>query len=102
MDLEKQKRLEAAGWRFGTVEEFLGLTPEESRYVEFKVALHLALRNARNEAGLTQAELATRMGSSQSRVAKMEAGDPHISVDLLLRALFALGKTSRDLAKIIA
>ena len=102
MDREKIKRLEAAGWKVGTVAEFLGLTPEESRYIELKLALFLALKQARREAGVTQAELAERMGSSQSRVAKMEGGDPQVSVDLLLRGLFALGLTSSDVAETIA
>src|SRR5581483_4278956 len=47
----------------------------------------------RAELGLSQAVVAKRLGSSQSRVAKMEAGDPSVSLDLLLRALLALGAT---------
>ena len=33
MKKEQQKRLEKAGWKFGTVAEFLNLTPEESEIV---------------------------------------------------------------------
>ena len=99
---DKIKRLEEKGWRVGTVKEFLDLTPEESRYIELKLALHIAVCQAREESGLTQAELAKRMGSSQSRVARMEGGDPQVSIDLLLRALIALGMTSADLAETIA
>ena len=102
MDREKINRLVARGWKVGTVDEFLGLTPQESHYIELKLALHVALSESRKNAGLTQAELANRMGSSQSRVAKMEAGDSHVSVDLLLRGLFALGLSRADLARIIA
>jgi len=102
MDPDQVRRLEAKGWRFGTVQEFLGLSDEESRYIELKLALHFAVCETRKEAGLTQAELAERMGSSQSRVAKIEGGDPNVSIDLMLRALFALGMTSADLAETIA
>ena len=102
MDPKKRKRLEAAGYRVCSVQEFLDLTDEEMAYVELKVALHRAVKQARLAAGWTQTELARRMGSSQSRVAKMEGGSPQVSVDLLLRALFALGKNTRDVAKIIA
>ena len=39
MDEEKKKRLEAKGWKVGTVAEFLELTPEEAMLVEIKLAL---------------------------------------------------------------
>ena len=34
MDLAKRQRLEAAGWKIGTVAEFLELTPVESEIVK--------------------------------------------------------------------
>lgn len=101
MDPAKKRRLEAKGWRVGTVAEFLKLTPDEAAYVEIKLALCTRLRAARTKAGLTQAELAERLGSSQSRVAKMEAGDRSVSIDLLLRSLLQLGVTPRQIAKVI-
>ena len=52
--------------------------------------------------GLSQAQLAKAVQSSQSRVAKMEAGDPTVSLDLLVRSLLALGAPNRDLGRIIA
>lgn len=51
---------------------------------------------------MTQTQLAKRLESSQSRVAKMEAGDRSVSLDLLVRSLLAVGMTRRDLAKVIA
>jgi hypothetical protein len=42
------------------------------------------------------------MKSSQSRVAKMEAGDPTVSLDLLVKSILALGASNRELAAIIA
>lgn len=102
MDQEKRERLERAGWRVGTVQEFLNLSDDEALFVELKLALRNALKDRRNGQGLTQTELAKRMGSSQSRVAKMEAGDPSVSLDLLVRALLATGATAQDLADVIA
>lgn len=101
MDTAKRKKLEAAGWRVGTADAFLGLTPEESTYVELKLALSRGLRERRTREGLTQAKLARRIGSSQSRIAKAEASDPSISVDLLIRALLATGATQKDVARLI-
>ena len=101
MNAAKQKRLEAAGWKFGNAAEFLGMTPEEEAYVELKLHLADALEARRKAEGLTQKALAARLKSSQSRVAFMEKGDPSVSVDLLVRGLFALGATRRELARAV-
>jgi hypothetical protein len=98
----KRKRLEAKGWKVGSVEEFLQLSPEESAYVELRLKLSDGLRKRRQQQNLTQVELAKLVRSSQSRVAKMEVGDPSISLDLLIRSLLALGASNRDLARIIS
>ena len=102
MDTAKRARLEAAGFKVGSVEEFLGLTAEESALIEVRLALSAALKRRRQSQELTQAALAKRLQSSQSRVAKMEAGDPSVSIDLLLRALLATGATREELGKVIA
>src|SRR5690349_22892506 len=99
MKKTKSTRLEARGWRIASTKEFLGLSPEEAALVELRLALSQALRSRRVANGLTQGELAHRLKSSQSRVAKMEAGDKTVSVDLLMRALFSLGAKPRDLAR---
>ena len=101
MDARKRKRLEAAGWQVGGTTEFLGLSAEEAALVETRLAVSGALRARREASGLTQGALAKQLKSSQSRVAKMEAGDPSVSLDLLLRAYFATGATKRDLAKVL-
>src|ERR1043166_1311048 len=98
MDKRKQRRLAAAGGRGGTAGEFLGLAPEEAALVEMKLRLSGALRARRTALRLSQVALAKRLGSSQSRVAKMEAADRTVSIDLLLRGLLALGATPRDVA----
>ena len=98
----KKERLEKKGWKVGTVQDFLGLSDEEAAYVELRFRLATALRTQRQKKRLSQSELAKRIGSSQSRVAKMEAGDPSVSLDLLIRSLLALGASSRDLARAIS
>ena len=102
MDLTKQARLEKAGWRVGDAADFLGLTPEESAFVELKLALAQCLRESRARQGWTQSDVAARLGSSQSRVAKMEAADASVSVDLLVKSLLALGSSREDVGRVIA
>jgi DNA-binding XRE family transcriptional regulator len=91
MTNEKRRRLEAAGFKVGTVRELLRLTEAEAAFIEDKLALARALREGRARHGLTQVELAKRLGTSQSRIAKMENADPSVSADLLLRGLHVLG-----------
>ena len=98
MKSNKRARLEAHGWRVGSAAEFLELTSEEAAFIETKLALSRSLRERRAAQKISQAELARRLKSSQSRVAKMESADATVSVDLLLRALFALGAKPRDVA----
>lgn len=101
MDESSRKRLEQAGWSVGSAKDFLGLSDEEAAFVELKLALSRSLRERRTEQGLSQTEVARRIGSSQSRVAKMEASDPAVSLDLLVRGLLATGATRRDIAAAI-
>jgi len=102
MRASKRKRLEAKGWRLTSAEEFLGLTREEVALVEIKLALADAVRAQREKSNLSQVELAVLMKSSQSRVAKIEAGDPSVSLDLLVRAVLSAGATKKDVAKALA
>jgi DNA-binding XRE family transcriptional regulator len=98
----KRRRLERAGWKVGTVREFLELTDEEASFIELKLALAKSLRRKRERAGLTQTALAKLIESSQSRVAKIEAGDRSVSLDLIVRSLLAMGTSPRELARIIS
>lgn len=102
MDKNKQQRLAENGWAVGSVEEFLELTSEESAYIGLKLTLSAHLRQRRQEQHLTQVELANLLQSSQSRVAKIESGDPSVSLDLLVRSLLTLGVTQSDLAHMIS
>ncbi len=101
MKITKRKRLEEKGWKVGSTADFLELTPEEEAYIELKLSLSRSLREFRTRKKMSQAELAKEIRSSQSRVAKMESGDPSVSLDLLVKSLFAVGATNRDLAKTI-
>ena len=101
MNTEKRKRLESAGWKIGTVQEFLKLDDADMEYFETKLALTKAVKDQRQRQHMTQVALAERMKTSQSRVAKIEKGDPTVSIDLILRALFNLGVSRKELAKAI-
>jgi len=102
MDEKKKKRLQEKGWVFGDAADFFGLTPEEARIIDLKLALRACLKEERTKQGLTQAELAKAMGTSQPRIARIERGDPSVSVDLLLKALMTLGMTNKQISRLIA
>jgi DNA-binding XRE family transcriptional regulator len=101
MKKSRQDNLRTAGWQVGTAQEFLGLSDEEAALVEMKLALARGLKQRRLARNLTQDELARQLGSSQSRVAKMEAADASVSLDLLTRALLNLGATRQEVGRII-
>jgi len=102
MDKRKKARLAKKGWKTGSVADFLDLTAEEIAYVEMKIALSKELKELRIRKRLTQGELAKAIESSQSRVAKMEAGDPTVSIDLLVKSLLALGASKKELGRTIS
>jgi DNA-binding XRE family transcriptional regulator len=101
MKSAKKARLERAGWVVGDAAQFLKLSAQEQRFVELKLALAAGVRQWRERRGLTQAALAKRLGSSQSRVAKMEAADSSVSLDLMMRSLLSIGATAGEIAKLI-
>ncbi len=102
MKRSKKKKLESAGFKVGSAPEFLGHSDEESALIDLKVRLNCMLRSARQAARLTQSELARRVGSSQSRIAKLEAASPDVSLDLICKALLAMGATRQVIGKAIA
>ena len=101
MKKSKREKLKAAGWAVGSVQDFLGLSEADAALIEMKLSLSRSLRERRQRRGVSQVELAKRLRSSQSRVAKMEAGDPSVSMDLLVSSLLVLGAGAADLAKAI-
>jgi ribosome-binding protein aMBF1 (putative translation factor) len=102
MNSAKLKKLRAAGWKVGGAREFLKLSDEETMLVELRLSLASALKEVRQKHRLSQVDLAQRMGSSQSRVAKIEAGDPSVTIDLIVRAILAAGATRQDLQRAFA
>ena len=102
MNKRKRAKLEKKGWKVSDASEFLELSDEEAAYVEMKLALSEKLKSRRIHNKMTQAELANIVQSSQSRVAKMEAGDPTVTIDLLVRSLLALGVSRKELGRTIS
>lgn len=102
MRADRRRRLERAGWTVGDAGDFLRLSDDERRFVETKLALGEGLRRWREQLGLTQTEVAARFGSSQSRVAKMEVAHRTVTIDLLLKSLFRLGASQRDVARLLS
>jgi DNA-binding XRE family transcriptional regulator len=97
MKTNKLMRLEAAGWTIGSTEDFLQLNKDEAQMVALKFSLVCAVKKSRIKHKLSQIDLAQRMKSSQSRIAKIEAGDASVSLDLIVRALIASGASTRDI-----
>jgi transcriptional regulator with XRE-family HTH domain len=98
MDEVKRKRLEELGYWVGDYGDFLGLTEAERQHVELRIALCAGIRRLRAAKGRTQKTLGKMIGSTQSRVAKVESGTTiDVSLDLMFRAFFALGGTMEDL-----
>ena len=102
MKKAKRTRLEEAGWAVGGTQEFLGLTDAEMAIIDMRVSLAQALRQRRKALRISQEAFARRVGSSQSRVAKMEGGDPSVTLDLLIRSLIRSGSTAEEIAAVIA
>ena len=98
----KRARLQAKGWKVGGAKEFLGLSDQEAEYIEIKLGLAESLRKKRRQRRLGQTDMAKLVKSSQSRVAKMEAADHSVSIDLIIRSLIALGTSNPELGRIIA
>lgn len=98
----KTRKLEKAGWTLGNPKEFLGLTDEEETLIEIKLTLARGIKERRLSLRLTQEDLAKQMKSSQSRIAKMEASDPAVSMDFLVRSLLVLGATTKEVGRVIA
>ncbi len=102
MDKKKLQRLEAAGWKFGNAEDFLELSPSEAALVELRLRLSDKLKRRRQAMKMSQAAFAKALRSSQSRVAKMEANDATVSLDLLIRSLVGSGVTLQELSEALS
>lgn len=97
MDPKVHDALKHEGYRVGSTSDFLGLTPEEAAFIELRLNIVSLVKSKRHEIGWTQQTLAQAIGSSQSRIAKLERGDPGISLDLMIKALLHLGASKEDI-----
>ena len=101
MNKAKRKRLEAAGWVVGDIKQLLDLTDEDVSFIEVRLALASRVKVVRAKRRWTQVKLAKALGSSQSRVAKIEKGDNTVTMDLMIRSLFVLGETKKNVARVL-
>lgn len=101
MEKKKRKQLEEKGFRVGSAAEFLELTPEEEAYIDIRLDISSLVKSQRAKSGWTQKQLARAIGSSQSRIAKLEGGDPGISMDLMIKALLQLGTSKKQIGKLL-
>jgi len=99
---KKAVKNEPLKWVEGSVQDFLELSDAEMALIETRLAASRLLKATRQERNLTQQMLATQLHTSQSRLAKMEAGDPSVSLDLLFGSLFSLGFSPKKLAAKLA
>jgi ribosome-binding protein aMBF1 (putative translation factor) len=67
------------------------MADEQARMAADRVRLVRALAERRQAAGLSQTEVAARMGTSQSAVARLEAGLPDVRASTLERYAAAVG-----------
>ena len=102
MEKTKKNKLEAKGWTVGDIDEFLGLDEAEMAIVEMKVALAKALVEKRKRSNVTQVNMAKIIGSSQSRVAKIEKADSSVSLELMIKSFLSLGATKKDIVRVFA
>lgn len=101
MEKKKRKKLEEKGYRVGSAADFLELTPEEEAYIDIRLDISNLVKAQRSKRGWTQKQLARAIGSSQSRIAKLEGGDPGISLDLMIKALLRLGTSKKQIGKLL-
>ena len=101
MDKKRKQQLEEKGFRVGSAADFLELTPEEEAYIDIRLDISNMVKSQRAKRGWTQEQLARSIGSSQSRIAKLEGGDPGISLDLMFKALLRLGTSKKQLGKLL-
>lgn len=101
MKKEKIKNLEKKGWKVGTVSDFLHLSREEEEYIELKLALSHYFQELRKKKNLTQVQVAQKIKSSQSRVAKIERAESSVSLDLIVRSIIALGSSKKEIGKVM-
>ena len=98
MTKEKIKKLESMGFKVTTTRDWLQLSVEDEKVVEMRVALAAELEKMRKEAGLTQAQLAKKLGTRQSGVARMINNPDTVTIDNLIKAMVSMGASDSRIA----
>lgn len=98
----KREPLERMGYRITDTQKFLALSDGEMAVIDLKISLIQKLKDVRKAAGITQKQLAKMMKSSQSRIAMLESGSSDASLELICKALFVLGVSSKEIGKSIS
>jgi DNA-binding XRE family transcriptional regulator len=93
---------QACKWARGDFVDFLELTDAEVGLVDIRLALARRLQHVRCDREWTQSDMAGELGTSQSRIARMEDPDPSVSIELLVKSLLALGASREELGAVIA
>lgn len=101
MKESKREKLRRMGYRVTNTQEWLGLSDEEMALIDLKISLIEKLKETRRHKKLTQRQLAKLIHSSQSRVAMIERGVPDVSLDLICRAMLAMGVGRKEIGKAI-
>lgn len=102
LDKTRIKKLENAGWKMGDFGDAFALSAEDRAFVEMRLAAAREVDRLREEQGVSQRELARRMGTKQPTVSRMLAEPSSTTFDSLFRALLALGSTPRQIAAALA
>lgn len=84
-----------------TLATFLNLGEPDMRLIDLKIGLVQAVRQIRLDSGLTQAEVAKRVGISRTRIAEMESINHEPTLDSLIPVFFAAGGTTDQLCAIV-
>ena len=101
MDTKKRKQLEAAGYQITDSADWLGLTPQEQAIVNMRVNFALEIERVRKASNITQRELADKIGTRQSGVARMLNNPTTATIDSLIKTLLALGASPKRIAALI-
>jgi DNA-binding transcriptional regulator YiaG len=89
-------------WVEGSVQDFRQLSDADMEYIEMRLAASRYLKSIRQAQNMTQKMVAMKLHTSQSRLAKMEAGDSSVSLDLLFKSLFSLGVSRKKLVRALS
>ncbi len=100
LSTKKSARIEAMDGRVTTVEEWLGLSPEEVAVIDMKIRLGEELKTRRRKKKLSQERVARILKTSQGRVSKLEKGQA--TLDQLARSVLTLGGSTKEVGRAIS